>query len=49
MDQEGVEVNSLGKVIFKEETTSIKVKVRKNLLKKSQYVINQHETRISTQ
>jgi hypothetical protein len=48
MDEEGVEIHSLGKGISKEETTSIKVKVRKKLLKKSQYVINQHETRIST-
>ncbi len=43
MDEEGVEINSLGKGISKEEMTSFKGKVGRNLLKKSQFVINQHE------
>ncbi len=46
MDEKGVEVNSLGKGISKEEMTSFKRKASRNLLK-NQIVINQHETRIS--
>jgi hypothetical protein len=43
MDEEGVEVNNFGKGISKEEMTSFKGKVSKNVPKKSQFVINQHE------
>jgi len=43
VDEEGVEVNNFGKGISKEEMTSFKGKVGRNLPKKTQFVINQPE------